>query len=530
MNNTATKVVGALVVILAVLGVGSYWAGGWIEQAFRDAAAKTTQYGLTVNVIDYQRGLLGATARTEATFTYNGEPVTVLLNHDIQHGPLPALTAAARVHTVPELPEDRVAQFNDIFGGDPFGGKPPFTVDTAIGWGGGINHHIVSPKFEATIREDKTRVVWGGLNADVEINSAQTHVRTRANVAGLDMVKSEDNQLKLGHLELEGEFDLNELESYGLVGGKWEMEVDKFLMRAKDDESPARAIEVQAFKGDMRTDFADGALNVTTHLGADKIALDGDRETIGDAKLTFQSENLDVKALEVLSQAAQSQEEDLDGEALDALSQQAAQESGQKLDPKQVEAIARAASAANAESSPALAAAAAEVDEDTPFLNTPEQLAALQELAKRKPAFSISDASGRWPEGEVKAAMRIAYVGKPDGAKPATPVDSVIGLADLAADVRMTLPRALVARLLTVQVSDEVADTLEDDEASEENVQKVTKEQVEQRIQEMLGEKLLVEKDGALSLEANYHNDQLRLNGNKAPLESLLGLLPLLPF
>jgi hypothetical protein len=148
------KIVSAVAVVAAVVCGSSYWVGSQIEQEFRENVDGASRPGVTVNVVDYQRSIFRATARTDLVFqipsdevSSGTEPVTVPVIHSISHGPLSALPAAARIHSevqLTQLTADDIAQLNEIFDGDPF-----FPVlNTAISWTGGVRCQLALSKVD----------------------------------------------------------------------------------------------------------------------------------------------------------------------------------------------------------------------------------------------------------------------------------------------------------------------------------------------------------------------------------------------
>lgn len=474
-RGSATKVVGALVVAAVVLTAASYWAGIKVEQAFRDGAEKASEYGVKFKVLEYQRNLFSATASTEVTFAANSEsPVTVSFTHRIAHGPVLALFSVANIQTEPQFPEEFVGQVSETFDNDPFAGKAPLTIDTSIGWGGGHTHRFTSPRFEALTKGDQakgdqTNVSWGGLDGEIDVNADQSHIRMKVDIPGFTAIRDDANQVRVGHAVLTS--DSSKVEGYDLFAGSSTLKLDKVTYRdgsrSESEGVTPIAFDLENFAGEGNTSIKDGAMDVTVTFGATKIVLDGETKgTVEKAGVTFLYENLDLKALEAISKAAQNQEED-----------------------------------------------------------EQQMIAVVQEqsvsLLRRKPAFSIKGANALWPEGESTANFRIAYVGEGN--------INQFNPADVVAELKLRLPRALITRLAGAQAYEDVAEGLEDSEANEENIQKLVTEQVEQQVAGLIEQGLLINNDGALSLDANFQGGELNINGKQMPLEALFGFLLSLP-
>lgn len=462
--SSVAKVVGVAVVAAVVLVGASYWTGSKAEQAFLDAAARENQYGITVNVLEYKRGVFGATARTEVAFPAEHPafsffaPLTLVLEHEITHGPLLTLTSVARIHTLLRLSGDSATQLDEIFGGDPFAGKAPMTIDTSIGWGGTLRNRIFSPAFEGTTKDgNEVKVSWGGIDGTLAVNAALTRLDADITYAGFSMVKDDNNRLQLGRITFKS--DMSKPDGYEFVGsGTSSVRMEQLVVRSSS-EGAAYDMENLEFKGNADVD-GDGLLKTEIRFSAGKIAIDGEpKETIENAALTLAYENIDAKAFDAITKSVRAQ----DGKTM-------------------------------------------------------KEQAAI--LLQRKPVIFIKDAFARWPEGETKLDFRLGYVGSGDLEK------SPFAPTDVDAELHLSLPRALAARLLSAQTYETVADNLEDGEASEENIQQLVKKQVDQQIADWAETGLLLDKDGTLRADAQFRQGALDLNGKETPLETLWKILP----
>ncbi|MCL2876040.1 MAG: YdgA family protein [Betaproteobacteria bacterium] len=407
------KIVAAIALVAMILGGGSYWAGRQVEQKFRDSVDFAANNGIAVSVVEYQRGIFGATARTDMVFQIPSkedplvtESVTVPIIHSIRHGPLPVPTSAARIHSEAQLTEDDIEQFNEFFDSDLFP-----VADTVIGWAGGLHIHVVSPKFKASIEnlslKNKTTLVEGFKR---------------------------------------------------VYTGTASIMLDKFWFWGKGENGAVSNVEIKNFRIVFDASVKDGVLSSgTLKLNAGRIIVEGEKkETVEGASLAFLVENFDAKAIDSALQLM------LDGQ---------------------------------------------EGQEQTIML-----------FLQRKPVFSIQDAHGRWPEGMASGNFRIAYTGEgnPDDLSAFT----------LSSDLQMELPRALVMRHISSQVTEEITDTLEGGEENEINVEKEMTEQAGKQMTGLLEKNIFVEKGETLNVDAHLRNGELNLNGKPQPLEILFELIP----
>ena len=470
MEKRTEKIVIAVAVAAVVLSGASYWTGSRVEQDFRESIDWAAGQGVAVSVVDYQRGVFGATARTDVVFQAPStedpsvtESVTVPFVHRIRHGPLPALTAAARVHSEAQLTEDSAAYFNEIFGSDPFGGKAPLTFDTVIGWAGGRHSHIISPKFEAVVKEDQTKVSWGGLDGEISMTSDLTRQKANVVVQGLSFFKNDEDFFQVGRVTVKA--DASRAEGFKFINtGTTDIMLGELQYKGKSDNGAVRSVELKNFHVNGKASVKDGVMGTEVKFDAEKIITRGDaKEAVDGFKLTFLLENIDAKAYDAVLKAMHDNED-------------------------QAQAI-------------------ASIFQEQGGI-----------LLQRKPVLLIKDAIARWPEGTVTGNFRVAYEG--DGNL------NELSMSSLSGDLQLEVPRALMIRHMSLQVSERITDSLEDGEESEVNVEEETKKQVDAQMAAMLEKGIFVEKGDNLAVDGNLRNGELNLNGRPQKLETLFELIP----
>ncbi len=461
------KIVGAVAVAAVVLCGSSYWTGSRVEQDFRESIEWAAGQGLAVSVVDYQRGIFGATARTDMVFQMPSaedpsitESVTVPVVHEIRHGPLPSLTAAARIHSEAQATEDNTEYLNDTFGETPSGAKSPLVSDITIGWGGGLDLSVVSSKIEATIKDFQAKKIQSGSGAGASMDSA---LITDIVIGGPSFIRNNEDVFHSGRIVFKNNMRI--AEGFKRVyTGTTNIVLDKFNFQGKDDNGAVRSVELKNFHVAGEASVKDGVLGTEVKFDADEIVTKGDgKEAVDHFKLMLQFENIDARAYDAILQAMNSNED-------------------------QAQAV------------------AAVFQEQSGI------------LLQRKPVLLIKDASGHWPEGMVTGSFRIAYAG--DG----NPDD--LSMSSLSSDLQMMVPRALVMRHMSTQVFERITDSLEDGEEKEVNVEEETKKQVDRQMTAMLAEGIFVEKGDSLTVDAQLRNGELSLNGKPQQLENLFKLIP----
>jgi len=432
------NIIGVVIFAITVFIGGSYWAGKSTEQAFRDGIKEMAGYGIDVTLLDYQRGIFSATAHTEwVTTLFGDEPVTLSFNHSFRHGPILAFSSAASARSELTLPEELATLLRETFGTDPFKGKPPLTITSTFGLGGGSVSRIISPKTEAS-GENQTKLSWGGLDGEITIGSSYSKIAAKAVMGGLTVSNSED-RLQTGHATFQSE--MKRLDGYELLFvGTSSFVLDRLSFHGVDSDS-IRTFTIKNVHGETDTTINNGVLGIKVRVDADTAIMDDTSDfPINKPGLTFLYENIDAQALDAFSKAKRHQNN--------------------------------------------------------------QQENALMALLRYQPVFSVKDASASWLEGMTTGDIRIAYVGNGNISK--------FSLADLDVDVQLSLPVALINRLLAEQTARGLAEK--------------SKKQINM-FNTMIINGVLVEDDDALTVDATLRDGALSLNGIPKPLGVLEGVL-----
>ena len=388
MNAAAKrKLAAAFALAVMAIAAASYWTGKSTEKAFRESMEEMAQYGATVTVLDYQRGIFGATAHTEWVLARSEqEPLILSFSHNIWHGPLLTLPSTASIRSELMPSATLTALFADILGGDPFGNKIPLAVKSTFGWFGGNHTRIVSPKFKATTRKGQTQLSWGGLDARIAMNSDRSKIETKIVMGGLSMTEDNEDQFQMGRATFKS--NTAKIGGHALIfAGTSSLALNNLSFHGTDKETgAARAYAFENVHSKANTTFKDGGLDIKIRFDANTLVMGEASEAIVKPGATFLYENIDARALEVILGAALGQNEQSTAHALE------------------------------------------------------EQA---DVLMRRKPALSITEASANCPEGMAVGSFRLAYTGDGD-------LDQ-FELSDLAAALKLNLPIALITRLLEEQ-------------------------------------------------------------------------------
>jgi uncharacterized protein YdgA (DUF945 family) len=469
---SSVKIVAGVVVVAAVaVAAGStYVAGSKAESVFRTelVGAIKPASGISVEVLDYNRSFLSATAKTKWTIRHpdgEGPLFDFTFNHDIKHGLLGAGASAVRVHSELQTPEVFAEDLKSVFGD-----KSVLTVDSNIGWGGGQSHHVSSPEYRGKVPESapKFDLFWGGIEGDITVDGGGKRARLDITLPGLSSEDpDEGNKVVVGAIKITS--DSSKSAQHFFWTGSANLSVAS--IQASIDDKPPFSLEQFSVSSEVVP--KDETLDLVLKFGAGKIEAAGQK--IDGAKATLAYENIDIGAFDAFAQV-------LDGAA-----------SAEELEAKFVPLIL----------------------EQAPV------------LLGRKPAVALRDVGVTFPEGSFKFDLRVAYVGggQVEAFNPGT---------DLAGELNLSFPRALVTRLLGAQVraavggrgSDDEDEDEDDEEDGEENIDEVVNDQVDQQLAMLTGTGLFEEKEGVFSSAVIYKEGGFTVNGKAFDPSLFSKLLP----
>ncbi|MDR2173291.1 MAG: YdgA family protein [Burkholderiales bacterium] len=457
---TTKKIIGAVALITGVFIIGgSYWTGKSVEKTFRAGAEGMAEYGFLIKQIDYRRGIFSATAHTEwellpewGLMFPEGEPLTVSYKHDIRHGPVFSPTAAASIRSELMLSEELVAALINAFGDDSVEGS------LAAVLADGFSSDPFDGKAPLTI---ETTIGWSGGR----------HARIVS--PGIEF-PAEEGQSRFSWGGLDGEIAMDstysKMKASIVMGGltvigsnEDQIQIGRTIFRI-DVEQPAgyefTPVGTVSFVQDRlwsRTmDENTGAMS--------EIALDNTRievnativNDVQDGRIRFDADKIVMRngAIAIEKPGATFLFENFDAQVNEAIQKVRWGQGGESV-----------------------------------------HHAFLREQAKaflqRQPAITIKDLSAHWPEGMMTGNLRVAYVGDSDPMR--------FSPSDLAVAFQFSLPRTLAIRLLEMQAATKDVEREQND-----------------MLNTMIQNGVLIEKDGALSIDANFKDGALILNGQSS--------------
>ncbi|MDR2689655.1 MAG: YdgA family protein [Azoarcus sp.] len=299
----SVKVIASVVIVAAVAAVGgSYVTGSQVEEGFREKLTETFKpaSGITVQVVEYDRGIFGATARTQWSLSPAGKSseVSFTVNHKITHGPLPAVSAFARIRSEPELPNE-VASFVK----SKFGDTPLLVIDSTLGWSGKVSHHFAVPKYEGD-EPGLGKVSWKGVEGDIALSDHGNRIQARIDVPGLS-ISEKNNNIQIDNIVLEGEQSRTQQYRSIWVGSS-AMEINKVAINLND----APPFGLDTLKVTSNAVLKGEVFDASVGLSAARLQVLG--ETVEQTGLTYGLENMDAAAFDKLMHAIEELQPNLD--------------------------------------------------------------------------------------------------------------------------------------------------------------------------------------------------------------------------
>lgn len=191
MNKLVVGIVGAGVIAgVAALGC-SYYVGGQIEQSLEQATQEwSAQEGFAVSILEYERGIVGAKAKTQWSFDDEDEHFEIIATHDITHGPW-ARGQAGSIDSRFPLPEDSDPDLQKALQG-----RAALEMFTRIGWQGQTEHTFTSPEVTVNFA-DGSDMGWGGLQAALSVSAERTAAQGWARMPALKLKSEDGSRLEL---------------------------------------------------------------------------------------------------------------------------------------------------------------------------------------------------------------------------------------------------------------------------------------------------------------------------------------------
>lgn len=278
----ALKISLVTVGVVAVVLVGvSYWSGSRIEEAFRARAAEAAPFA-AVEVLEYERGLFGARAKT--VWKLKDTPLTFA--HDIRYGPLAVPFAMGRIHSELLYPDNFAGQKEKVRA--TFGDQAPLVVDSNIAWGGGHQHRFKVAGYDDVWEKQKLTVHWEGAEGEVAVGADRCCLKGHISFPGLalDAISSKDNteqvfQVKIGRATFTLDGTRSKLKAgveLPLVSASYDNGIGLYLENLDLNLEGARNAQYRYWTGNI--DFGVGKAALESEAHKMKLVVDNYRETL----------------------------------------------------------------------------------------------------------------------------------------------------------------------------------------------------------------------------------------------------------
>ncbi len=299
-----------LLIIIVLIAVAApavpYYIGTTVEASFRtehqEMAKEAALSGFNIELVDYQRELLNATATSRISIIVpdNKETPSFDMHHRIDHTPQPTKQIIATVDSELVLSGEVAETLAPLFRGEA-----PLTVNTRIFFDGHQDGTIHSPAASGEFTDKETVTVeWKGMQGTVWQNASRDKATFNMTLPGMVVspVKAEpsDESASISNIQYEG--DLYKGES-GFWHGKATASIDGIDVNFAPDMAEAFAMQIKTIEIKGEQSENNGLVNASGVMTSKSINVNGFEVT--NAIYNLAIENLDAKAMQAWQQTAQ---------------------------------------------------------------------------------------------------------------------------------------------------------------------------------------------------------------------------------
>ena len=303
-----TGVVVTVVAVAAVVGwVGATWyTGGKIEAAARQAVAdaNAANLGATGELVSYERSLFSATSRYKVTMPLppQGEPVTILIDSHVNHGPLP-LDRLARIQLKPvSATIDSTLARNEGVGTRLKTAEADATVRaySVIDFNENVAFDVTTPALRMEQDGATTEVAAGSFTGTAQ--KAQTLVKMEGKIASVRAETPAPNPLTIDVRDLTLNVDTR-VGRFGVQVGDSAFRIGGFTVNGSSPEGGALAVKGDSFG--VAYHVVEDDKNLTGHIAYNLGKLVLNNTELGDFDLRLAARQLDGVATAKLANAYQ---------------------------------------------------------------------------------------------------------------------------------------------------------------------------------------------------------------------------------
>ena len=282
---SATLLVGVLVV------VSCWYAGQRIESGFTAQLVHFQHPQIQAQPLDYRRGLFRSQARSQWQY----QDQTVILQHTIQHGPLP-LGTLARIHSQFEADPSQ-AMYTLL------GSNSALQIDSRVYLNGSHQHAFSSAPGQGLIDSSGGPIAydWDGLQAELQIGRGRETMAGQLHIPRLQLGhNSNDAGLLVSGLRLQ--LDAQHVANTHLWTGPLHLQVQE--LRVDHPIEPARLLGLSLH---LESSIDGERLDIAHQLQFAQLSFDGTR--LDDLQLDLRLGQLDARAFGSLLKALKPSQE-----------------------------------------------------------------------------------------------------------------------------------------------------------------------------------------------------------------------------
>jgi uncharacterized protein YdgA (DUF945 family) len=317
----AAIVVGVLVVAYPA---ASWYTGKRIETTFNDLPQQSLKYPyLKITKQEFKRGLFSSTediviefapskldktnpdaidAAADGTASAPEKPPVQLhfVSH-IQNGPFPGMRfGAATIETELVLDGDDKAAVEKLFGK-----QSPLQIHSKLGYMGGGSVVVNNPAFSSTMGDQGDKIDWKGFTISADFSSGAREVQYKIDAPGMTAHTSAGLDVVLGAIS--GNADMQSVAAdSSLYLGKAHLTADQ--LKVTNAVEPTKSFELQKLAIDSDSNAKNNFVDMVVQLGAKSLVTS--KLTVNDIHYDYGLRHLDEPTLIKLSDAFNRQPKD----------------------------------------------------------------------------------------------------------------------------------------------------------------------------------------------------------------------------
>lgn len=204
-----------------------------------------------------------------------GKPLRLSFQTHYRHGPLPGLSSIGKAGFTSELliPADLQASVREVFGD-----QKPLLIAGSYAFDGSSRTQITSPAVSYQLTEEKfgfpATLQWQGLSGQIESDGKLRESRFTLNLPGLLLKQSDNDQLAINGIRLEGTqrklFEDDPL----LNGGQTTLSIDEININTQGKgDTPAFSLKIKQATEQSRVDLTGEHIDIALKIAANTLQI-----------------------------------------------------------------------------------------------------------------------------------------------------------------------------------------------------------------------------------------------------------------